>query len=206
MQALTCGSLVHARGRSARRSRERIVAAVDLGKHLCMLDDAGPSLAALTFVSPAAGATVSGSVLWQVSSPVAFDRIDFSIDGGSVLWTEHSCPCDFNGDPDGRLDTTTLANGPHTLKVDAYDASGTRIATGSETVTVSNGTGTTTTTTSTPTTTTTPHDDHHSNYPDYDHHHDHGRSTDIVHPDDQRRDRDGCRQCFAGSRDLPHGR
>ena len=99
-------------------------------------------LPALTFVSPAAGATVSGSVLWQVSSPVAFDHIDFSIDGGAVLWTEHTCPCDFNGDPDGRLDTTTLANGPHTLKVDAYDATGTKIATASETVTVSNGAGT----------------------------------------------------------------
>jgi len=95
-----------------------------------------------------------------VSSPVAFDRIDFSIDGGSVRWTEHYCPCDFNGDPDGRLDTTKLANGPHTLKVDAYDATGREVATGAETVNVSNGSGsapagTTTTTTTTPTTTTT---------------------------------------------------
>ncbi len=44
----------------------------------------------------------------------------------------------FNGDPDGRLDTATLANGSHTLTVDGYDSAGTRIATGSRTVTVSN--------------------------------------------------------------------
>jgi hypothetical protein len=44
----------------------------------------------------------------------------------------------FNGDPGGRLDTTTLSNGSHTLTVDGYDAAGTRIATASKTVTVSN--------------------------------------------------------------------
>ena len=44
----------------------------------------------------------------------------------------------FNGDPDGRLDTTTLTNGTHTLNVDGYNAAGTKIAAASKTVTVSN--------------------------------------------------------------------
>ncbi len=37
----------------------------------------------------------------------------------------------FNGDPGGRLDTTTLTNGSHTLTADGYDAAGTKVATGS---------------------------------------------------------------------------
>ena len=96
-----------------------------------------PSLAALAFVSPTAG-TVSGLVAWEVTTPVAVDRIDFKIDGGSTLSTERLSPFMFNGDPDGRLDTSTLANGSHTLIVDGYNAAGTRVATASKTVTVSN--------------------------------------------------------------------
>ena len=76
---------------------------------------------------------------WEVSSSVPISRIDFSIDGGPVLWTEHYARYMFNGDPDGRLDTTTLTNGTHTLEVDSYDSAGNRVATATETVTVSNG-------------------------------------------------------------------
>ena len=107
--------------------------------HAC-LSLAAPSpspLAALTFVSPTAN-TVSGATAWEVTSPVAVDRIDFSIDGGPALWTERAAPSMFNGDPDGRLDTTTLTNGTHTLNVDGYNAAGTKIAAASKTVTVSN--------------------------------------------------------------------
>jgi hypothetical protein len=47
-------------------------------------------------------------------------------------------PYQFNGDPSGTLDTTTLANGAHTLTVQAHAAEG-RTATTSSTVTVANG-------------------------------------------------------------------
>jgi chitodextrinase len=100
-----------------------------------------PSLAALTFVSPTAS-TLSGLVTWEVTSPVAVSRIDYSIDGGSTRWTEYVAPFMFNGDPDGRLDTSTLSNGSHTLTVDAYDAAGAKVATASRTVTVSNSAST----------------------------------------------------------------
>jgi chitodextrinase len=96
-----------------------------------------PSPAALTFMSPTAS-TISGLVTWEVTSPVAVSRIDYSIDGGSTQWTEYVAPYMFNGDPDGRLNTSTLSNGSHTLTVDAYDAGGTKVATASKTVTVSN--------------------------------------------------------------------
>ena len=62
----------------------------------------------------------------------------FQLDGGAALWTERAAPFMFNGDPGGRLDTTTLTNGTHILSVDGYDAAGTKIATASKTVTISN--------------------------------------------------------------------
>jgi chitodextrinase len=96
-----------------------------------------PSLAALRFASPTAD-TLAGSVAWEVTSPVAVNRIDFRIDGGAARWTEYTGPYMFNGDPDGRLDTTALSNGSHTLTADGYDAGGTKVATASKTVTVSN--------------------------------------------------------------------
>jgi chitodextrinase len=96
------------------------------------------SLASVTFNSPAAGSTVSGSVVWAVQPTVAFAHVDFIIDGGAVGWTEQSCPCYYNGDPNGRLDTTALANGGHTLTAKAYNSSGTEVAESSESVTVNN--------------------------------------------------------------------
>src|SRR5262249_48748218 len=94
-------------------------------------------LPTLSFASPTTDA-VSGAVAWEVTSPVAVNRIDFSIDGGGVLWSEYAAPFMYNGDPDGRLDTRTLSSGSHTLKADGFDAAGARIATGSKTVTVTN--------------------------------------------------------------------
>ena len=91
--------------------------------------------AAVTFNSPAAGATVSGSIIWDVQPSIAFDHVDFLVDG-TVKWTERTCRCEFNGDPNGRLDTTTLSNGSHVLKASAYDASGRRSLESSRSVTV----------------------------------------------------------------------
>jgi hypothetical protein len=92
----------------------------------------------VTFNQPTA-TTISGSIIWDVSSPVAFAQIRFNIDGGAVLWTETACPCYFNGDPAGRLNTATLTNGSHTLTAEAFSATGAKVAAGSKTVTVQNG-------------------------------------------------------------------
>src|SRR5262249_42394337 len=114
-----------------------------------------PSLATLTFVSPTSS-TISGQVPWEASSPVAVYRIDFIIDGAASSWTEYSGPYMYNGDPDGRLDTTKLSNGTHTLTLNGYDSTGTKIATASKTLTVSNTAAPATTTAATTTTTTPP--------------------------------------------------
>ena len=90
-------------------------------------------------MSPTAG-TVSGLVAWEVTSPVPVDHVDYLIDGSGVLHTEMQSPYIFDTpSTNDQLDTTTLTDGPHTLIVNGYDAAGTRLATGSKTVTVSNG-------------------------------------------------------------------
>lgn len=67
---------------------------------------------------------VSGVKTWlaQIVNGAA-TRVEFYIDN-ALRWTENFEPYQFNGDPNGRLDTTTLTNGAHTLKVIAYDTSG----------------------------------------------------------------------------------
>jgi chitodextrinase len=114
------------------------------------------SLASVTFNSPGAGSTVSGSIIWSVQPTVAFDHVNFIVDGGAVGWTETTCPCYYNGDPNGRLDTTTLTNGTHTLTAKAYNAGGTEVAESSESVTVNNAAPAPPPTTTTTPTTTTP--------------------------------------------------
>jgi len=84
------------------------------------------------------GATLSGSVTWLVkTSGSGISRNDFSIDG-TTRWTDQTAPYYFNGDPSGTLDTTTLANGSHTLLAAAFDANGVELARVSSTVTVGN--------------------------------------------------------------------
>jgi hypothetical protein len=92
--------------------------------------------------SIANGATLSGSVSWIVdASGTTISRIDFFVDGAKK-WTEQYAPYQFNGDPNGKLDTTTLANGSHTLLAVAYGSSGTEVGRVSVGVTVSNGSST----------------------------------------------------------------
>ena len=137
-RGLTCGTTYRLGVKAVKGWKSSDTAWVVTSTLACPSPSPSPSpLAALTFVSPTAN-TVSGATAWEVTSPVAVDRIDFSIDGGPALWTERAAPSMFNGDPDGRLDTTTLTNGTHTLKVDGYNAAGTKIAAASKTVTVSN--------------------------------------------------------------------
>src|SRR5437899_7455827 len=93
----------------------------------------------LTVVSPTVD-SVSGKIVWQVaaSSRLAVDHVSFRIDNGPVSWTEYYAAYQFNGDPDGTLDTTTLANGKHTLTAVAFTSSGSVSAQVSRTVTVAN--------------------------------------------------------------------
>jgi Bacterial Ig domain len=89
--------------------------------------------------SIANGAVLSGSVAWIVnSSGSGIARIDFFVDG-TKKWTEAYAPYYFNGDPNGRLDTTTLSNSTHTLLAVAYGSSGNELGRVSVGVTVSNG-------------------------------------------------------------------
>jgi hypothetical protein len=91
-----------------------------------------------TTSSIANGATLSGAVTWTASPTGAtVSQVDFMIDG-VVKWTEKISPYYFNGDG-SKLDTTTLANGGHTLSVIAYSTDGQK-ATASSSVTVSNST------------------------------------------------------------------
>ena len=85
------------------------------------------------------GAVLGGaSVLWTATPSGVPLRVEFWID--SVLrWTEFQSIYQFNGDPSGTLDTTTLSNGSHELRVRAVYAD-TSIAEKIITVTVSNGT------------------------------------------------------------------
>lgn len=86
--------------------------------------------------APGAGTTVSGSIPWQVSVANATPtKVTFAIDG-TVTWTQTTAPYYYGGTSSG-LDTTKLANGPHTLTATAYAKTGRPAAT-KVTVTVAN--------------------------------------------------------------------
>ncbi len=83
------------------------------------------------------GSTLTGNVMWKADT-TGFDisKVDFLIDG-VLKWTENTAPYQFNGDPDGVLETTLLTNGSHTFMVKATSSSG-AVSSSSSTVTVSN--------------------------------------------------------------------
>ena len=84
-------------------------------------------------------AVLSGpSIIWTATPTGSPVRVEFLIDG-VLAWTEFSSPYQFNGDPSGTLNTTTLTNSSHQLKVRAVYADNS-IAEKSVTVTVSNAT------------------------------------------------------------------
>ena len=83
------------------------------------------------------GATLSGfSVIWTAVPSGVPVRVEFFIDG-TLGTTEFQSPYQFNGDPSGVLNTKTLANGSHQLKVRATYADSS-IAERTVVVTVSN--------------------------------------------------------------------
>ena len=78
---------------------------------------------AIATKSPAAGATVSGTVVWEVSVLAgAPSKIEFAIDGVAV-GSDASAPYGF------RLDTAKLANGSHSLSATAYGSKGVKATT-----------------------------------------------------------------------------
>ncbi|WP_157202565.1 Ig-like domain-containing protein [Calidithermus chliarophilus] len=87
------------------------------------------------FTSPAAGATLSGtvSVAGTASDNVAVAKVELSVDGGAYRLAQGTANWSFT------LDTTGLGNGAHTLTVRATDTSG-NTASASLGVNVSNST------------------------------------------------------------------
>jgi hypothetical protein len=87
--------------------------------------DTGASKETLTIAtkSPATGATVSGRVVWEVSVLAgAASKVEFAIDGVAV-GSDTVTPFGLS------LDTTKLANGPHSLSATAYGAKGVKATT-----------------------------------------------------------------------------
>jgi hypothetical protein len=83
--------------------------------------------------APTNGATVSGTIAWQVrTTGVRISRVEFAIDG-TVRWSDNSAPYTYSSG----LDTTKLSNGRHTLTATVY-ARGTKPASASIVVNVSN--------------------------------------------------------------------
>src|SRR2546423_11913796 len=88
--------------------------------------------------SIANGAVLSGSVAWIVNTTgTGIARVDYFVDG-TKKWSEAYAPYYFNGDPNGKLDTTTLSNSTHTLLAVAYGSSGNELGRVSVGVTVNN--------------------------------------------------------------------
>lgn len=95
-----------------------------------------PSVQLSVATTVAEGATLSGKTTWTASPSSAVSEVSFSIDGAK-RWVERVTPYQYNGDPSGVLDTTTLANGSHTLTATAVAADGTT-ASATRSVTVQN--------------------------------------------------------------------
>lgn len=75
-------------------------------------------------VNIADGTVLGGtSVVWTATPSGVPTRVEFFIDG-MLRWTEYRSNYQFNGNPAGTLDTTTLSNGSHELTVRAVYADG----------------------------------------------------------------------------------
>ena len=86
--------------------------------------------------SIANGATLAGTLVWEAKPSQSASKVEFYIDG-TLKWTENFAPYIFNGD--GKtLDTRTLSDGSHVLKLVATATDGTKSEL-SATVQVANG-------------------------------------------------------------------
>ena len=92
----------------------------------------------VTISSPTSGLTVTGKITWEAKLTTGTaSKVEYSVDGGPVQWTEHLAPYYFGADP-GLFDTTKLSSGAHNLSVKATDPHG-NTATATTKITVSNG-------------------------------------------------------------------
>jgi len=92
----------------------------------------GGVFATITVIAPAvfaitqnisSGQILTGTIPWTASvSGKDATKVEFFIDG-ILKWTENSSPYEYNGDG-GSLDTRTLTNASHSLKVKAYSVDG----------------------------------------------------------------------------------
>gem|GEM_PF-1287290 len=88
------------------------------------------------YTNIASGTALTGSVLWTGVPTGTPTKVEFFIDN-QLRWSDVTSVYQFNGDPDGLLDTTTLTNDSHQLTVRGTYADGS-MATQSVVVTVSN--------------------------------------------------------------------
>jgi hypothetical protein len=97
-------------------------------------NDAAPPAVSIT--QPAAGENVSGTSLVRVqaSDDVRVEKVDLWIDG-ALHTIDTAAPYDFS------WNTTSLADGSHTIEARAYDIAGKRVSSGPRTVNVRNATG-----------------------------------------------------------------
>jgi poly(hydroxyalkanoate) depolymerase family esterase len=95
-----------------------------------------PTPPQVSLTSPAAGATVSGTITatMDASDNVGVARVELLVDG-NVVGTDSAAPYAI------ALDTRTLANGGHTLGARAFDAAGNQATAATRTVTVQNSGG-----------------------------------------------------------------
>jgi len=98
---------------------------------------ADTTLPTASITSPAAGATVSGTVSIQANATdnVGVTRVDFLVDG-SLLASDTTAPYSAS------WNTTGVANGSHSLTTRAFDAAGNQRTSAAVSVTVNNGTTT----------------------------------------------------------------
>lgn len=100
-----------------------------------------PAVPVLNFLSPGAGATVSGVTAWyaEASDPAGLSKVEFLVDGAIVL-SEINAPY---GDTPNHWDTRNFAEGAHTLTLKSYKTNGTPSLSVDRTVTIDNVTATT---------------------------------------------------------------
>ena len=66
------------------------------------------------------GAILNGVLVWVAAPMRTPQRVEFYVDGVMSPAVEFASPYQFNGDPNGILNTTTMTNGPHELKIIAF--------------------------------------------------------------------------------------
>lgn len=93
---------------------------------------ANVTLPTVALTAPANGATVSGTVALSVNTVTGVAGVQFLVDGANSGAEDTTSPYGIN------LDTTTLANGTHTISARARDANGSTTTTTAVTVTVGN--------------------------------------------------------------------